>query len=291
MIKTMELRSGWGIFELLHQSFKTIKGNRKLLLPVLVYIYLIEPVVKNLTSRLTERLQLFQDLGNNTHQTGSSSSVIRSVNEVLLVHLFIMNFCLITPLLFLHATASSSSSEASTSKIIDLKEMILKMGQSNKKVALTSFYIYVLIMGPICLWSFCTGITSNLAESSWTDMFHAVFLLLIPVYELYACAIGMMSLVVSVLDDVGGLNAIVRARKLMKGKELQASLMMMFFALAFGLIHSITNGISSRDIASWSRLAILIHLINGLLSMLKLSVFVLFTVFYVERKEKEVKGL
>ncbi|KAD3068031.1 hypothetical protein E3N88_35911 [Mikania micrantha] len=249
----MEIRSGWGIFELLHLSFKTIKGNRKLLLlPVLAYIYLIEPVVKNLTSRLTERLPLFQDLGNNMHQTGSSSPVIRSVNEVLVVHTFIMNFCSITPLLFLHATASSSasSSQASTSKIIDLKEMILKMGQSSKKVALTSFYLYVFIMGPIYVWSFCMGITSNLAESTWTDMFHAVFLLLIPVYELYACAIGMMSLVVSVLDDVGGLNAVVRARKLMKGKELQASLMMMFFALALGLVHSITNGISSRDIGN-----------------------------------------
>ncbi|KAL8236903.1 hypothetical protein R6Q59_017984 [Mikania micrantha] len=222
------------------------------------------------------------------HQTGSSSPVIRSVNEFLVVHTFIMNFCLITPLLFLHATASSS--EASTSKIIDLKEMILKMGQSSKKVTLTSFYMSGFIMGPICVWSFCMGITSNLAESTWTDMFHAVFLLLIPVYELYACAIGMMSLVVSVLDDVGGLNAVVRARKLMKGKELQASLMMMFFALALGLVHSITNGISSRDIGNWSRLDLSIHLINGLRSMLKLFVFVLFTVFYVERKEKEVKG-
>ena len=56
-----------------------------------------------------------------------------------------------------------------------------------------------------------------------------------------------MSLVVSVLEDIGGLGAIGRARELMKGKKVQAYKMMVLFALTYGIVEYLNSALLSID--------------------------------------------
>lgn len=294
------------IFGILRESFKTIKRNGKLLAPVLVLVfllfshlefaqtYLLEPVAKDFSSQLAKHPNLMQNLGNNLHQTDYADA-INDLREVLMGKLFILTLSSIISLVFLVATVSSSS-EAYVAKVLDLKEMILKIKKSWKKPILTSFYMIFITLGSIFALTFSFGIISILAaDSSWAYLFYGVISISILVLGFYFSALWMMSLVVSVLEDVGGLNAITRARELMKGKKVQASLIIVLFAVIYGFAHLLTDAVTSYTLDKWSRLAISIPFTTGLNCALKLLSYVVFTVFYHELKErsdeKESKGL
>jgi len=293
------------IFEILRESFKTIKRNRKLLLPVLVIVFLsfsqldltqtyfLEPVVKDFSLQLAKNPKLFEDIANHMHEA-EYARAINDLREVLLVNLFILTLLSITFLLFLVATVSSSS-EAYTAKVLNRQELLLKIKKSWKKPISTSFCMILIIMGLFFAGSFSIGIVSIVALDSWAYLFYGVLCLLVLVLWFYVCALWIMSLVVSVLENIGGLGAIGRARELMKGKQVQASRMMLLFALTYGLVHLIKNSLLSSNLNKWSRLAVSIPFDNGMLCALRLLTFVAFTVFYHECKErfdeKEEKGI
>lgn len=294
-----------GIFGILRESFKTIKRNGKLLLPILVLVfllfthlefaqtYLLAPVAKDLSSKLASNPNMFQDFGNKMHQA-NYTAVIKDIREVILVKLFMWIILSIITLFFLVATISSSY-EAYTAKVIDFKEMIMKIKKSWKKPIVTSVYMTLILMGLFFVVSISCGMLSILAGNSGAYISQGVFIFAILVLGIYICALWMMSLVVSVTEDVGGLNAIGRARELMKGKKLQASLILVLFSITYGVSISFMAAVlSSCNLENWSLLAISIPFSNGLWCALKLLAYVVFTIFYHERKEsfdeKEAKG-
>lgn len=305
-----ELNNNWntnrlGMFGIFRESFKTIKRNEKLLFPVLLLVfllfslsefaqtYLLEPVAKDFSSRLDENPTLLQDFGNTLHQPGYTAA-INDIRKVLLVNLFNFIFSSIISLVFLVATVSSSS-EAYTAKVLDLKEMVTKIKKSWKKPILTSFYMIFFTIGAIFLCFLSSGIFSIFTEGSWAYLLNGLLFLSILVVWSHVSALWMLSLVVSVLENVGGLDAIFRARALMKGKKVQATMIMVLSTLAYVLFRWMTNALTSYNMDKWSRQTVSIPLGNALICTLKLFVFVVFTVFYHEMKasydEKETKGL
>ncbi|XP_071699129.1 uncharacterized protein [Rutidosis leptorrhynchoides] len=293
------------IFGILRESIKTIKRNAKLLAPVLVLAFLLfshlkiaqtkllEPAANDLSLQLAKNPNLFQSIGNNLNQADYSSA-ISDIREILFDKFFIMTFSSIISLLFLIATVSSSS-EAYVAKVIDIKEMIMKIKQSWKKPILTIFFMIIITLGLIFVLTFSFGVISIVATDSLAYMLYGVLSISIVVLGFYGCAIWIMSLVVSILEDVSGLYAINRALEVMKGKKVQASLIIVLFAIMYGFSHLLTDAVSSYTLYKWSRLAVSIPFATGLDCALKLLLYVVFTVFYHELKErcieKETKGL
>ncbi|KAL8208672.1 hypothetical protein R6Q57_008084 [Mikania cordata] len=288
-------RTRLGFFGLLRESFKTIKRNMKLMRSVLVLVFLLyshlefaeihilETVCKNLESQLVKNPKLFQDFGNNIHQT-EYSGARNYIRDIMLVNLFLWAMSLIISLVFLVA-AVSSSSEAYTAKVQNFTEMIIKLKKSWKKPTFTSFYMVLFTMGLFFVCIFCVVMVSIFAAGSWAYVFYAVVGLSMAVLLIYISALWMMSLVVSILEDVGGLGAIVRAREIMKGEKVKISLLVVLFYVAYGAVHWMTSAIVSQNLEKWSRMVISIAMTNGLLCALKLFSFVVFTIFYHDQKE------
>lgn len=285
-------QSRLGIFGLIRESFKTIKRNGKPMHPVLLLvfivfcqldfaeIYLLKPVGKDLSSQLVQNPNLFQDFGNSMHQT-EYSDALNDLREVLLVKIFILTLSFIIYVVFLVAAVSSSSE----GKVQNLSDMMMKIKESWKRPIRTSFYMILLIMGFIYLCFISIGMVYILGVGSWAYLFYGVVVLKMVILLIYFSALWMMSLVVSVLEDASGLEAIVRGRELMKGEKVKGSLVVVLVYVAYGLVRLMMNGMISGNVEKWSGMVISIVLSNAVLCAFKLFVFVVFTVFYHDQKE------
>ncbi|KAJ9548553.1 hypothetical protein OSB04_021096 [Centaurea solstitialis] len=309
-----------GFFGILKESFKTANRNRKLLFPVLLLVflsfsqlnfaevYLLEPVApKKISFQLTYNPKLLQHTNGNTTNPNTTNPAINSdaINDIrkfFLAKLSILTLNWIINLVFLIAVVSSSS-KAYTSKLLDPKEMISNVRKSYKNLTNTSFCLVLITLGLVTLGFFSLGIVFILAAgSSAAYLFNVVLLSVsIPALCFYVSALWVMSMVVSVLEDVGGLAAIVKAKQLIKGKTVQVSLIMVLMAVVYGLVGLTKDALPICNLDKWSRLAVTIPFGNGTMCILKLFIFVVFTVFYHEQKEsfeekegkegKEGKGL
>ncbi|KAL7591474.1 hypothetical protein Lser_V15G33355 [Lactuca serriola] len=294
-----------GFFEIISESFKTTSRNRKMLGPILVLVfvsfslldfaqkYVLAPVVKDFVLQLAEHPNMVQDFTYNIDQT-IYSGALNDIREIFLVKVLIKASSFIISLTFLVAVVSSSS-EPETAKVLDPKDLNLIFIKRWNRPLVTSFYMILLILGIIFLYFISIGITTILAINSWALLFAGAITLSIPVCYFYMAALWIVSMVVSVLEEgYGGLKAIGRAAELMKGKRLQASLMMVVFSVAYGFVHQIGNNIASNNLSMGTQLAVGIPLTNGLSCTLTLFMFVVYTVFYHEWKtihdEREGKG-
>ncbi|CAH1449336.1 unnamed protein product [Lactuca virosa] len=292
-------------FEIVRESFKSTRRNGKVLGPILVLVfvsfslidfaekYVLAPVVKDFVLQLAEHPNMVQDFTYNIDQT-IYSSALNDIREIVLVKLLIKASSFILSLTFLVALVSSSS-EAETAKVLDPKDLNLIILKRWNRPLVSSFYMILLTLGIFFLYFIAIGITTILAVNSWALLFAGAITLSIPVCYFYMVALWIVSIVVSVLEEgFGGLKAIGSAVELIKGKRLQASLMMVVFSVAYGFVHQIGNNIGSNNLKMGTQLAIGIPLTNGLSCSLTLFMFVVYTVFYHEWKtihdEKERKG-
>ncbi|KAK1434772.1 hypothetical protein QVD17_00523 [Tagetes erecta] len=285
-------RTRLGIFGLIRESFKTIKRNGKQMLPLLLLvflffcqlhfaqIYLLKPVGKDFASQLAQYPNLFQDFGNNMHQT-EYSDALDDIREFLLVKIFILTFSSIIYLVFLIAAVFSLSE----GKVQSLSEMMMKIKQSWKRPIMTSFYMILLIIGFIYLCTVSVVMVYILDVGSWAYLFYGVVVLIMVILLIYFSALWTMSLVVSVIEDVSGLDAISRGRELLKGEKVKGSLVLVLLYIAYGLIQLMMNAVISPNLEQWSQTVMSIVLSNVVLCGFNLFVFVVFTVFYNEQKE------
>jgi len=298
-------QSSLGFFGIIRESIKTTSRNGKLLVPILLFVfvsfsqldfahdYILAPVVKDFVLQLAKHPNMVHDF---TYSIDQSTYIgaFNDIHEILLVKLLIMTISSIITLLFFVATVSSSY-EAYTAKVLGPRDIFLKIKKSWKKPIVTSFYMILLTLGIAFFYTISIGITSILAINSWALFFLGAITLSIPVCYFYVATLWMVSVIVSVLEDgFGGLKAIGRAAELMKGKRMQASLMMVLFAIAYGFIVMMANFLTSYNRSFSAQLAITIPFTNGFYCLLKLFMFVVYTVYYHEWKtshdEKEGKG-
>ncbi|KAK1413541.1 hypothetical protein QVD17_35316 [Tagetes erecta] len=288
-------QSSLGFFGIISESIKTTRRNGKLLVPILLFVflsfshldvaqkYILAPVAKDLVLQLAKHPNMVHDIAYNIDQT-TYVGAANDIREILLVKLLIMMITSIITLFFLVATVSSSS-EAYTAKVLDAKDIFSKIKKSWRRPIVTSFYMFLITLGIVFLYIMSIGLTSILAVNSWALLFLGAISLSIPVCYFYMTTLWMVSVIVSVLEEgVDGLKAIGRASELMKGKRLQASLMMVLFVIAYGFIVLMASFVTSYNRSLSAELAITIPFKNGIYCLLKMFMFVVYTVFYHEWK-------
>ncbi|KAK1434770.1 hypothetical protein QVD17_00521 [Tagetes erecta] len=294
-----------GMFGLMKESLKTIKTNGKLMLPLLLFvllffsylectqIYLIEPTRTDLASQLMQHPNLFQDFVINMHEA-EYSGALNDIRKFLYVKLVILTFSWMISLVFLVAIVSSSS-QAYTTKVQNPSEMMMKIKQSWNKPLVTSFYIVLLTLGSIFVGIVSIGVVYILAVGLWVYVLYGVVFLCSIVLWMYFTGLWVMSMVVSVLEEVGGVDAIARGGELMKGGKVKALVVAVLFYVANGFVLSMRNAIISQNLENWRRMVVFVVLSHAFLLVLKLFVFVVFTVLYHEQKEscdeKKAKSL
>lgn len=296
-------QSSLGLLGIFRESFKATSRNRKLLVPILLLVflsisqldlaqnYVLAPTVKNIELQLARNPHICKDLNRST-----CDGFIDDILEYLLVNVMFLAVSSIILLVFFVATVSSSY-EAYNAKVLGPKEMFLKIRTSWTKSLVTSFYMILITLGIVCLACISSLIAVISTVNSWSRVYFGGITVLILVWYLYVAALWIVSVVVSVLEEgFVGVKAIGRAAELMSGKRLQAFILMILFAISYVVIYQINEVLTTSYDLSWStQMAITISFTNGLNSLLTLFMFVLFTVFYHERKtshdEKEVKGL
>ncbi|KAL7591473.1 hypothetical protein Lser_V15G33354 [Lactuca serriola] len=297
--------SALGFFQIIKESFKTTSRNGKVLVPIMLFVfvsfsmldfaekYLLAPVVKDIVLQLAIHPNMIQDLSNSIDQN-MYAGALNDVREIVLVNLLIMASSSIITLTFLVAIVSSSY-EAYTAKVLSSKDLNSIIMKSWKRPLETSFYMGLLSLGIVFLYFISFGITAMLAVNSWALLFFGVIILTIPVCYIYMATLWMVSMVVSVIEEgYGGVKAIGRAAELMKGKRLQASLMMVLFSVAYCVVNQMAIPLTSYNLSMSTQLAIRIPLTNGLFCLVTLFMFVVYTIFYHKWKtshdEKEGKG-
>ncbi|MFS7966869.1 hypothetical protein Hanom_Chr09g00778991 [Helianthus anomalus] len=301
-----QLESSLGFFGVIRESFKTTRRNGKRLFSILLLVFLsysqvdflqeytLAPVTNYFIWQLANHPNIVHDLLYNFDQTSYTVDTFKALREIVLLKLCIIEISSIVTLIFLVATVCCSY-EAYTAKVLGTKDLILKIFNSWNRSLLTSFYLVLLSLGITFFYAIVIVITSLLPVNSGALLFLGVIALSIPICYIYMATIWMVSLIVSVLEEgSSGLTAIGRAAELMKDKRLQASLMMVLFLLADTYVVLVAKVLASYGGSLSMELVTSIPFTNGFDCLLKLFMFVVYSVFYHEWKtshdEKEGKG-
>ncbi|KAI3496138.1 hypothetical protein L1887_38491 [Cichorium endivia] len=295
-----------GFFGIINESFKTTRRNAKVLGPTLVLVffsfsfldfaqtYLLSPFVKDFVLQLAKHMNMVQGFSYTVDKT-IYDGALEDVRVIVLIKLTcLISYSITTLTLLMHMVLTSSA--AYTAKVLDIKDINVVFMKSLKRVLVTSFCISLLTLGIVCLYLISITITTIFTVNSWALLLFGVITLSIPVCYVYVSTLWMVSMVVSVIEEcIGGFKAIGRATELIEGKRLQASLIMALFAIAYGVVHLIDIALSSNNLSMSTQLAIRIPFTNGLLTLLTLFMFAVYTIFYHELKtchdEKEGKGI
>ncbi|GJS69740.1 hypothetical protein Tco_0702581 [Tanacetum coccineum] len=303
-----QFQSSLGFIGIIKESFKTAIRNQKLLVPTLLLVFLtssqldfaqktlLAPVVRDFLLQLGKHPYIVQDFTYSTIDHHIYDGALDGLREILLAKFVLMAIASIITLVFLIVSVSSTY-EAYTAKLLGPKDIFLKIKESWKRPIVTSFYMTLLSLGLAFFYTTSIVVSSILAVNSCAMMIlGAMITLSIPICYYYVATLWTVSMIVSVLEDgVGGLKAIWRAAELIKGKRLQASLMMVLFSIAYGLVLLMATFLRSYSRSMSAPLVIMIPFTNGFYCLLKLFMFVVYTVFYHERRtshdEKEWKGV
>ncbi|KAJ0524843.1 hypothetical protein HanRHA438_Chr09g0383191 [Helianthus annuus] len=298
--------SSLGFFGVIRESFKTTSRNGKRLFSILFLVFLsysqvdflqeytLAPATNYFMWQLANHPNIVHDLLYNFDQTSYAVDTLKALREIVLLKLCIIEISSIVTLIFLVATVCSSY-EAYTAKVLGTKDLILKIFDSWNRSLLTSFYLVLLSLGITFFYAIVIVITSFLPVNSGALLFLGVIALTIPICCIYMATVWMVSLIVSVLEEgSSGLTAIRRAAELMKDKRLQASLMMVLFVLADRYVLLVAKVLASYGGSLSIEFVTSIPFTNGFDCLLKLFMFVVYTVFYQEWKtshdENEGKG-
>lgn len=301
-----QLNSSLGLFGIFRESIKTISRNGKLLVPIILFMflsmsqldlvetYIIAPLDDYLGLHLANHPYMGHDLSHNNEQSPNPGAV-DEILKILLEKLIFLTFSSIITYVFFVCTVLSSY-EAYTAKVLGPKELLSKIRTSWKKPLVTSFYMILITLGIACFAFLSSFIASISKEHIWLSLFFEAITLFIQVSYLYVAALWLVSVIVSVLEEgFDGVKAIGRATDLISGKRIQAFMMMVLFIIAYGVIGLVDDALASYDLSKSTKLAIMIPLIEGSECLVMLFMFVVYTVFYHERKighdEKEIKDL
>ena len=170
---------------------------------------------------------------------------------------------------------------------MSIKDLLLRIVKSWKRPFVTWFYINLLDIG----FGFLTWATVSsfmlFFEGPFTSLppYFWVILSLAMVFKSYLAVVWNLALVVSVLEERRGIDALGRAGKLVKGLKLRG----FFLNILFGLLSSVavpgfklTNGKQSTAL----RVAIVLFFFNCLL-LVTMFAMMAFTVFYYECKKNQ----
>ena len=170
---------------------------------------------------------------------------------------------------------------------MSIKDLLLRIVKSWKRPFVTWFYITLLDLG----FGFLTWATVSsfmlFFEGPFTSLppYFWVILSLAMVFKIYLAVVWNLALVVSVLEERRGIDALGRAGKLVKGLKLRGFLLNILFGLLSSVAvpgFKLTNGKQSTAL----RVAIVLFFFNCLL-LVTMFAMMAFTVFYYECKKNQ----
>ncbi|XP_019092728.1 PREDICTED: uncharacterized protein LOC104747714 [Camelina sativa] len=245
---------------ILNESRKLFLKNKTLMFSVLVFtlllnclvflfnIFVIEPEIMNLMaeSRLLPTtdpstpeyaaciMRIFADV----RQIVASSYILTAVSSI--INIF-------SVIVMVHASALTLKDE--NIKIKDFTVMSLK---SWKGPLVTYFYIALFSLGYwlllyIILFPILLSSTLSISDMGSLAVKSGALFIIFAVFQSYLAIVWNLSMVISVLEESYGIQALGKAAKIVKGMKTKLFLLNIFFGLlAFGLAQSLQVIINSR---------------------------------------------
>ncbi|KAL3535310.1 hypothetical protein ACH5RR_003771 [Cinchona calisaya] len=287
-----EVQPSLGILGILRESFKiTIRNGRiTVFVTFIMFSYyavvgladhlLLAPVLQDM---VTKSKLVPKDVKISKADPSIFKSIIKDVRYFLTYELVLLFFsCLV--LTFSLAATVHSTYEAYTAKVLSLKDLFSGTRGRLKRPLITTLWMILIIIASATLLFIFIGLTGVMTGGSLLTALDCTVLVFGVFYYIYISAFWMLSLVVSVVEDnMSGMKALDKANELMKGKRLQGCVLMMLLMFASGTIY-VTSFILAANQVKLVGLAIHISKFWSF-CVLKLSLFVVFTMFYHECKK------
>lgn len=300
--RTMELHACLGFLGILRESNKMFFQNTKLMFSITIlilllnsslllsYIFSIKPVVTDLAVQAS-LLQL------TTPGTAEFYKLITAVKEDVRIFAgveWIFILAMYVTSLFSAAATISAAGVTYRGKDKPLKDLILGVLKSWKRPTITWFYVTLLQAGyGFFLWASLFLFTLMLAGQVSFSAIYWVILILATIFLSYLAVVWTLSLVVSVMEERCGIDALGKAGQLVKGFEIRGFLLNLLFAVLFSAVIQGSRLIKVEQ-SEVIRLLIVL-LVSNSVWLLKMFQLMAFTVFYYECKknsgeETEIEG-
>lgn len=181
--------------------------------------------------------------------------------------------------LFFTTASISASAVTYCGKDLSIKELLSRTVKSLKRLFLTWFYINLLHLGyRLFFIQFLVPPLLSFDHTFTTAAFSITLFLLALVFQAYLAVVWNLALVVSVLEEICGIEAIGKAEQLIKGSKRRGfSLNILFGALSL----SVFCGVLMSENAAMIPL-LLLNSMYWLIEMFKLTTY---TILYHECKE------
>ncbi|XP_059636228.1 uncharacterized protein LOC132278461 [Cornus florida] len=290
------------IVGILREALKVTIRNGKvmmsILLPVFISLSLLAvgahlasvPILTDLLSKMALVTQEEEPVRGEVAET-LGLGIVKDVRRLLVLQLVVLVFSCVVLLNFSVATISSSF-EAYTGKILNLKDMLLTIRKSWKRAIVTTFFMTIIFLSIMALILILLGFVWVMSKGVYLILLTVAVVILGTCCYVYIASVWMLSMVVSIVeDDSSGLRAIDRAGELMKGKRIQGCVIMLPLTLIIGAIYRTPLGMIEKiDKITFTPMIIRIAGI-WLICVVKLFMFVVYSVFYHEcKKAKDELG-
>ena len=182
---------------------------------------------------------------------------------------------------------TSAATYQEGSKGLHVKDLLLMVGKSWKRTFITFFYTILLDLGYfLFVFAFIFPLVLLFKfDASLSLLFTLVLLIAAAIFMIYISVVWTLSIIVSVLEEKSGIEALGRASQLAtKGLKLKGFCLKLVFAIfSYAMVKILMSFTDNNPTASQSVLVILIVLnIAWIVKMFSLTVF---TVLYYDCKK------
>lgn len=285
----LKLRKPLSVLGVIRETMNTVVRNKRCLQRIVYLVLLINMRFEAATRWDMEPLQ--QEFGFQITARAAGQHANRGADELhmLKFHMLFLPYCLY---LYSIITAIFSSFESYTRNTLSILDSFLKVIKISKKILLTGGCIFFLTLGINIVYSFCFVMIPFFVRRRYitsSSTFYIAGIVIKWICNVHVATLWTMSLVVTVLEDnICGFKAISRARDLMKGNRIQASMAIMVYYIACLVVAKTFEESQFEDLTMWS-IKIQIPFLAWFRSLFKVFVFVLYTVLYHECKMNHKK--
>ncbi|XP_023903704.1 uncharacterized protein LOC112015528 [Quercus suber] len=296
----MELYTFFGFMAILGESLKNFLKHGKLMASItslilsihsllfLANTFSIKPLLKDLITNAAF-LQL------TTPGTSQFAKLVTAVRQDLQVFAGLEWIFIVTTYvtsIFCAATTILASGVTHRGIDISIKELLLRVVKSWKRPFITFFYLTLFELG-YCFLTWATLIPLVLIFPDHVTLSAIIIFIPAVVFLCYLAVVWNLALVVSVLEEKCGIDALGRAGVLVKGFKLSG----VFLNIVFGIPSLVVIPgfrLANSEKSTTIRLSVVLVMLNCLW-LIKMFEFMAFTVFYYECKnnqgEKEIGSL
>ncbi|KAL5548949.1 hypothetical protein UlMin_004180 [Ulmus minor] len=196
--------------------------------------------------------------------------------------IFLVSFSF-TSIVFEIATILSSTAEH-CEKQFGIEDLQVRIIKTWKRTFVTLFYTTLLDLGyAFFVLAFFLPLVMISNSKITITCFSILIFILAVLFRLYLATVWTLALVVSILEEKGGIEALGKAGQLVKGLELKGFFLKLMFETIYYVMLMLFMWISNKQSFFFTVLLSLVFL--KFFCLVKMFSFVVFTVFYFESKK------